>query len=57
MNIKNLLSLILTWPITTSFAAETNELGLDQKIDKAFQPFSDFVSSVVFLRFLKVPHS
>ena len=48
MNIKYLLSLILTWPIATSFAAETNELGLDQKIDKAFQPFSDFVSSVVF---------
>ena len=25
-----------------------NEMGLDQKIDKAFKPFSDFVSNVVF---------
>ena len=28
--------------------SETGELGLDQKIDKAFQPFSEFVSSIVF---------
>ena len=25
-----------------------NDIGLDQKIDKAFQPFSDFVSSIIF---------
>ena len=27
---------------------QANEMGLDQKIDKAFKPFSDFVSNVVF---------
>ena len=25
-----------------------NDIGLDQKIDQAFQPFSDFVSSIIF---------
>ena len=25
-----------------------NEMGLDQKIDRAFKPFSDFISSVIF---------
>ena len=55
MNIKYLLSLILSWPIATLYAAETNELGLDQKIDKAFQPFSDFVSSVVFFEVFEGP--
>ena len=25
-----------------------NDIGLDQRIDKAFQPFSDFVSSIIF---------
>ena len=29
-------------------AQQANEMGLDQKIDKAFKPFSDFVSNVVF---------
>ncbi|MBD01372.1 MAG: alanine glycine permease [Crocinitomicaceae bacterium] len=27
---------------------QSTEMGLDQKIDKAFKPFSDFVSNVVF---------
>ena len=27
---------------------QANEMGLDKKIDKAFKPFSDFVSNVVF---------
>ena len=27
---------------------QATEMGLDQKIDKAFKPFSDFVSNVVF---------
>ena len=27
---------------------QASEMGLDQKIDKAFKPFSDFVSNVVF---------
>ncbi|WP_103071205.1 alanine/glycine:cation symporter family protein [Aquimarina sediminis] len=43
-----LLSLLaLTIPFLT-FAQETTEKGLDQKIDEAFKPFSDAVSSIVF---------
>jgi len=49
MNIKYILFLLCYIP-SLAFAnpSETGELGLDQKIDKAFQPFSDFVSSIVF---------
>ena len=39
MNIKYLLLFILTWSIETSFAAESNELGLDQKLIKRFNHF------------------
>ncbi len=43
-----LLSILtLTIPFIT-FAQETTEKGLDQKIDEAFQPVSDFFSSVIF---------
>ncbi len=43
-----LLSLLaLTLPFLT-FAQETTEKGLDQKIDEAFQPVSDFFSNVIF---------
>ena len=34
-------------PIIT-FAQENIEKGIDQKIDEAFKPFSDFISSIVF---------
>ena len=30
------------------FISLASEKGLDQKIDEAFKPFSDFVSSIVF---------
>ena len=39
--------LALTIPFIT-FAQETTEKGLDQKIDEAFQPVSDFFSKVIF---------
>ncbi|WP_298548353.1 alanine/glycine:cation symporter family protein [uncultured Aquimarina sp.] len=43
-----LLSILaLTIPFIT-FAQETTEKGLDQKIDEAFQPVSDFFSNVIF---------
>ena len=31
-----------------SQSQQAAEIGLDQKIDKAFKPFSDFVSNVIF---------
>lgn len=43
-----LLSLLaLTIPFLT-FAQETTEKGLDQKIDEAFKPFSDTISDIIF---------
>ncbi|PKV49910.1 AGCS family alanine or glycine:cation symporter [Aquimarina sp. MAR_2010_214] len=43
-----LLSLLaLTIPFIT-FAQETTEKGLDQKIDEGFKPVSDFFSAVIF---------
>ncbi|WP_405207794.1 alanine/glycine:cation symporter family protein [Aquimarina sp. LLG6339-5] len=43
-----LLSILaLTIPLLT-FAQETTEKGLDQKIDEAFQPISNFFSKVIF---------
>ena len=45
---RYLLSLLaLTIPFIT-FAQETVEKGLDQKIDEGFKPISDFFSSVIF---------
>ncbi len=34
-------------PIIT-FPQENIEKGIDQKIDEAFKPFSDFISSILF---------
>ena len=39
-------------PIIT-FAQENIEKGIDQKIDEAFKPFSDFISSIVFFEVFK----
>ncbi len=39
--------LVFTIPLFT-FAQETTEKGLDQKIDEAFKPVSDFFSNVIF---------
>lgn len=47
MKYKLLTLLTLFLPIVL-FAQEAEEVGLDQKIDQAFQPISDFFSNVVF---------
>ena len=44
---KGIISLLATVLPLCTFAQESN-IGLDEKIDKAFQPFSDFVSSIIF---------
>lgn len=38
-----------------SIAQETEELGLDQKIDRAFQPISSFFESVIFFEIAGTP--
>ncbi len=38
-----------------SLAQETAEIGLDQKIDKAFKPVSDFFSALVFFTIFDIP--
>ncbi|MBG39397.1 MAG: alanine glycine permease [Cryomorphaceae bacterium] len=43
---KGILALVTFLLPVLSFAQ--NEMGLDQKIDRAFKPFSDFISSVIF---------
>ncbi len=45
---KYLLSLLALIIPIISIAQETQEIGIDQKIDAAFKPFSDAVSSVIF---------
>ncbi|WP_025743947.1 alanine/glycine:cation symporter family protein [Aquimarina pacifica] len=49
-----LLFLVLFTPIFT-FAQETIEKGLDQKIDEAFKPISDFFSAVIFFTVFDIP--
>jgi len=52
---KYLLSIFtLIIPFLT-FAQETAELGLDQKIDQAFKPFSDAVFGVIFFEVFGIP--
>ena len=48
MKFKLVLPLILSLPNFILANNQTNNIGLDQQIDKAFQPFSDLVSKVVF---------
>lgn len=38
-----------------SMAQESGEIGLDQKIDLAFKPVSDFFSSVIFFPIMGTP--
>ena len=45
---KYLLSLIAMLLPLLNFAQEAQEKGIDQKIDEAFKPVSDFFSSVIF---------
>ena len=47
---KYLLSILtLILPFLT-FAQETTEKGLDQRIDEGFKPVSDFFSNVIFFK-------
>ncbi|WP_353778196.1 amino acid carrier protein [Winogradskyella sp. 3972H.M.0a.05] len=39
-----------------NFAQETEDVGLDQKIDQAFQPVSDFFNNVIFFNVWKDPN-
>jgi len=45
---KFLLSLFTLLIPILSFAQEAEEVGLDQKIDQAFKPISDFFSAIIF---------
>ena len=54
MKKKLILLYTIIAPIFT-FAQEAEDIGLDQKIDQAFQPVSDFFSNVVFFEILGVP--
>lgn len=45
---KYLLFIFSAFIPLLSFAQETQEVGIDQKIDQAFQPVSDFFSAIVF---------
>ena len=50
---KRLLSLLALVAPMLLFAQEAQEKGLDQKIDEAFKPVSDFFSSVIFFPIYK----
>ncbi|MDO1501236.1 alanine/glycine:cation symporter family protein [Winogradskyella maritima] len=45
---KYLLSIIALAVPFLNFAQETEDVGLDQKIDQAFQPVADFFTNVIF---------
>ena len=49
---KNLLSLLF---LLSPLFVFSQEKGLDQKIDEAFQPVSDFFSSVIFFEIMGTP--
>lgn len=42
---------ILLFPIINFAQSETEHLGLDERIDRAFQPISDAASAIVFFKF------
>jgi AGCS family alanine or glycine:cation symporter len=48
MKFKLVLPLLLSLPNFILGNNQTNNTGLDQQIDQAFQPFSDLVSKIVF---------
>ena len=52
---KYLLSLLAVLTPLLTFAQENQEVGLDQKIDQAFQPVSTFFSNVVFFQIGGIP--
>lgn len=52
---KYLLFILSVFIPLVSFAKETQEVGIDQKIDQAFQPISDFFSNIVFFPIAGTP--
>ncbi|WP_405293104.1 alanine/glycine:cation symporter family protein [Algibacter sp. Ld11] len=52
---KYLLSIFTLIAPFLTFAQETAELGIDQQIDQAFKPISDFFSSVIFFQVFGTP--
>lgn len=52
---KYLLFILSVFIPLVSFAQETQEVGIDQKIDQAFQPISDFFSNIVFFPIAGTP--
>ena len=54
MKYRLLAMLTVLFPLLAT-AQETEELGLDQKIDQAFQPVSSFFESVIFFQILGTP--
>lgn len=52
---KYLLSLLAILTPFLIFAQETQEVGIDQKIDQAFKPVSDFFSDTIFFLVWKDP--
>ncbi|NND61582.1 MAG: alanine:cation symporter family protein [Flavobacteriaceae bacterium] len=52
---KFLLAVLSILLPVISHAQETEEVGLDQRIDQAFQPVSDFFSNVIFFEIAGTP--
>lgn len=52
---KYLLFILSAFIPLISFAQNNQEVGIDQKIDQAFQPVSDFFSSIVFFEVAGTP--
>ncbi|MEO9892419.1 alanine/glycine:cation symporter family protein [Aurantibacter sp.] len=54
MKYRLLYLIAILFPILTN-AQEAKELGLDQQIDQAFKPVSDFFSAVIFFEIAGIP--
>ncbi|MEN0048603.1 MAG: amino acid carrier protein, partial [Bacteroidota bacterium] len=52
---KSLLLLLLSFPILMFGQEAEAEVGIDEKIDQAFQPISDFFSNVIFFEIGGIP--
>lgn len=52
---KFLLTLFSLLIPIINFAQQTEEIGLDQKIDQAFQPISEFFTHIVFFEIAGIP--
>ena len=50
-----LLSILTLFLPLFTFSQEVEELGLDQQIDQAFQPVSDFFNTVIFFEIMGTP--